>query len=244
MKPKKVLGLVLASVAGKTLQDALTVSFAKGLTNKQAKMILRDMVYERLEKNRSSCKHHHPEGEPCAIDIINGTNNVADMLLVIADKIRINESLETTPEVMELPLASVTNVAGQEFTVSVVVRKGSTPPCVLADDQSKSVEDFKEVMEDYGIVFGDREEEKPTASTEQKDEVLDNVENHLQATELISYTQVGCKYTLEEFKAAVEEGSITDDDGQGYWGTGLGYSHIDCFDEKPEWATHVAWFNK
>ena len=176
MKPKKVLGLVLASVAGKTLQDALTVSFAKGLTNKQAKRILRDMVYEGLEKGKSStgCGHPHQEGEDILPSIIEGVTYVAGMLLTIADRIRINDGLDTTPEVIELPLVDATSVAKQDFTISIVVRKGVIPPCILADGNSKKLEDFKEVMGDYGIVFGDDkdEEQKPTAPTEQNCSVM------------------------------------------------------------------------
>ena len=60
---------------------------------------------------------------------------------------------------------------------------------------------------------------------------------------MTAYKNLGTKHIAELFIDAVKRGEITKDDGEGYWGTDLGYSNIDCFDEKPEWATHVAWFN-
>lgn len=54
-----------------------------------------------------------------------------------------------------------------------------------------------------------------------------------------------CLMTLEEFQSYVKCGGITDDDGIGHWAT---TTHEDrdftCWHPKPEWATHVMWYNK
>ena len=52
------------------------------------------------------------------------------------------------------------------------------------------------------------------------------------------------KMTADDFEKTVESGMIIEDDGTGYWATEDGISKIDCFTKKPQWATHVAWFNK
>lgn len=38
---------------------------------------------------------------------------------------------------------------------------------------------------------------------------------------------------------------FTPDDGNGYWCAGeTRQSDVNCFSKKPEWATHVAWYNR
>lgn len=51
-------------------------------------------------------------------------------------------------------------------------------------------------------------------------------------------------YTLSQFEQAVEYGSITDEDGFGYWTKEGKYSEDDVFDTEPEDADGVIWFNK
>ncbi len=59
-----------------------------------------------------------------------------------------------------------------------------------------------------------------------------------------------CKCTLEEFKEEAKTGMYTDDDGHGVYATDTQRSNIYIdfhdilYDEVPEWATHVLWFNK
>lgn len=52
-------------------------------------------------------------------------------------------------------------------------------------------------------------------------------------------------FTAEEFAGLRAVGAIIPDDGCGYWATADGFSDFhNCFGPKPEWATHVAWFNR
>jgi hypothetical protein len=52
--------------------------------------------------------------------------------------------------------------------------------------------------------------------------------------------------TCEEFLDAVKLGSYNADDGTGYFATSTQMDTLlEVFtDKKPDWATHVAWFNK
>lgn len=55
----------------------------------------------------------------------------------------------------------------------------------------------------------------------------------------------GDLYTVSDFDNIVEEGFINDDDGSGYYGTDTKHSRLEYFsNQKPDWATHVLWFNK
>jgi hypothetical protein len=49
---------------------------------------------------------------------------------------------------------------------------------------------------------------------------------------------------IDEFQELVEEGTITDEDGQGYWTKGALSSRDDVFDTPQEDADGVVWFNK
>jgi hypothetical protein len=52
-------------------------------------------------------------------------------------------------------------------------------------------------------------------------------------------------FTAEQWKGITTSRSIIASDGSGYWMQGLlMQSNISAFMEKPDWATHVAWFNK
>ena len=50
--------------------------------------------------------------------------------------------------------------------------------------------------------------------------------------------------TLFQWDIHVEHGSIMSGDGTGYWATDTERSDVDCWADKPDWATHVAWYNK
>lgn len=49
---------------------------------------------------------------------------------------------------------------------------------------------------------------------------------------------------LVEWQDAIDTGAIISDDGDGYWMKHGMVSDVDCFNTKPAWATHVAWYNK
>jgi hypothetical protein len=53
-----------------------------------------------------------------------------------------------------------------------------------------------------------------------------------------------CLMSAEEFMQDEESGGITGDDGHGYWATDKKVSNVSCWREKPEWATHVCWYNR
>lgn len=51
--------------------------------------------------------------------------------------------------------------------------------------------------------------------------------------------------TEQEWKSNVRAGAYCSCDGSGYWATDRGMDpNADAFDNQPDWATHVAWFNK
>lgn len=54
----------------------------------------------------------------------------------------------------------------------------------------------------------------------------------------------GDLFTIKYFKSMVKDGSIMDDDGCGYYATETHMSRVNCFSQRPSWATHVVWFNK
>lgn len=52
-------------------------------------------------------------------------------------------------------------------------------------------------------------------------------------------------FTIEEFENDRSMGALISDDGSGYWSTETERSNISVWSyEKPEWATHVAWYNR
>lgn len=55
----------------------------------------------------------------------------------------------------------------------------------------------------------------------------------------------GDLFTVAEFANDVKHGMFIPDDGSGYWATATQMSRLSVWrHEKPDWATHVAWFNK
>lgn len=57
----------------------------------------------------------------------------------------------------------------------------------------------------------------------------------------------GDLFTIEEWNNHVRNGLFVPDDGSGFWADATRHVDIgDPFDSstKPDWATHVMWFNK
>lgn len=52
-----------------------------------------------------------------------------------------------------------------------------------------------------------------------------------------------CLMSAEEFESEVDHYMICESDGEGYWATSKKVSEISCFEPRPEWATHVCWYN-
>lgn len=50
--------------------------------------------------------------------------------------------------------------------------------------------------------------------------------------------------TAEEFVEAENDGFLTGDDGNGVWATETHKSDISTRADRPDWATHVLWFNR
>ena len=54
----------------------------------------------------------------------------------------------------------------------------------------------------------------------------------------------GDLFTADEWLEASDAGYFISDDGSGYWATEKEHSTVSCWSIKPDWATHVLWFNK
>jgi len=51
--------------------------------------------------------------------------------------------------------------------------------------------------------------------------------------------------TAQDWEESVGAGCFIPNDGVGHWATKDGMDpNSNCFDAKPDWATHVVWFNK
>ena len=61
---------------------------------------------------------------------------------------------------------------------------------------------------------------------------------------MMDHPEYGDLFSLDEWEKAMHAGWFNSDDGSGYWATKTQYAHVSCWDECPEWATHVLWFNK
>lgn len=53
-----------------------------------------------------------------------------------------------------------------------------------------------------------------------------------------------CLMSAEDFLDDADSGCLISDDGSGYWATETMVSEVSCWADKPEWATHVCWYNK
>ena len=53
-----------------------------------------------------------------------------------------------------------------------------------------------------------------------------------------------CLMTAHEFFEGTKSGMLTCDDGNGVWATATQKSDSSCNTEKPQWATHVVWYNR
>ena len=53
-----------------------------------------------------------------------------------------------------------------------------------------------------------------------------------------------CLMTAEDFLREDDLGMLTSDDGSGVWATQTHKSDVSTSVDKPEWATHVVWYNK
>lgn len=51
-------------------------------------------------------------------------------------------------------------------------------------------------------------------------------------------------YPVEEFEIGIQYYAFTPEDGSGVYVIDGEKTEIDCFDPKPEGATHVVWYNK
>ena len=53
-----------------------------------------------------------------------------------------------------------------------------------------------------------------------------------------------CLMTADEFHEGDRSGMLTCDDGNGVWATATHKSDVPCGATKPDWATHVVWYNR
>lgn len=53
-----------------------------------------------------------------------------------------------------------------------------------------------------------------------------------------------CLMLVEDFLEGERSGMLTGDDGHGIWATATHKGEYGTFTDKPEWATHVAWYNR
>ena len=61
---------------------------------------------------------------------------------------------------------------------------------------------------------------------------------------MMNHPSYGDLFQLDEWDEYVKCGAFNSDDGSGYWATKTQYAHISCWDQMPDWATHILWFNK
>jgi hypothetical protein len=73
------------------------------------------------------------------------------------------------------------------------------------------------------------------------DEFIDEVEKILEAEDkpkMIKHTKYGDLFPATEFDGFMS------DDGSGVWATENLQSNVSVWEDKPDWATHVMWYNK
>ncbi len=76
---------------------------------------------------------------------------------------------------------------------------------------------------------------------------IENLHKHFGLSyepKMFDFPEYGDVFTLEDWDKSVVAGAFIPDDGDGYWATEKQYAHISVWDTKPDWATHVVWFNK
>jgi hypothetical protein len=61
---------------------------------------------------------------------------------------------------------------------------------------------------------------------------------------MMKHPLYGALFAEDEWNEAVDAGYFNSDDGSGYWATKTEYAYFSCWNQRPEWATHVLWFNK
>lgn len=63
--------------------------------------------------------------------------------------------------------------------------------------------------------------------------------------ELTELTTYGHHMSADEFLQFVKDGMFIPYDGDGFWSTDIGESRLGVWDTpRPDWATHVMWYNK
>lgn len=104
-----------------------------------------------------------------------------------------------------------------------------------------TVDDVITHLEDTGYLVV---EAKKWHSLQDKHETVLNDDTH-DAFELKPIPDYVHVFTAEEFENEDESGNLNSDDGLGYWATELGESRLGVWSvHRPEWATHVTWYNK
>lgn len=61
---------------------------------------------------------------------------------------------------------------------------------------------------------------------------------------VMSKLDLECRMNASEFIEDADNGYLMSDDGSGYWATETMRSNISCWSERPQWATHVCWYNR
>lgn len=103
----------------------------------------------------------------------------------------------------------------------------------------------------HGEVFMSDDSDARTSELKRISSLIDEFKNLTkdtlnEAPELSPHDDFGDLFTAEEWMSEGMRGcAFVPSDGSGYWATkdGHSYSHYDIFGHKPEWATHVAWYN-
>ena len=120
-----------------------------------------------------------------------------------------------------------------------VIRKAHT----LMEESKNSIP-----LQDAWVAAGGNPEIKATRedlveALKMLDQICDEADGD--APKFIPMRKYADLFTVAQWKEVTKSNAIIAGDGSGYWAKGeLMQSNISAFTPQPEWATHVAWFNK
>lgn len=142
-------------------------------------------------------------------------------------------------------VADIRNKLTPFWNLVAIIRSGDYPKFDIDKEAQIAYDNEMIILKDLDaiLVEAERLEDENKELINDVNQVLgiENPNNRVYDRELPNY---GDLMTIEEWKDAVEEGYIMDDDGSGNWVKDGMMSRFDPFSSEQEDATHVMWFNK